>query len=83
LVSATTIRTVLQGSGLGHAPRRASVTWRTFLRAQATGIMAVDFFTVETVRLTTLYVLFMIELGTRRVRLVGVTRHPNGPWVVQ
>jgi len=82
-VSATTIRTVLLGSGLGPAPRRASVTWRTFLRAQATGIVAADFFTVETVRLTTLYVLFMIELGTRRVRLVGVTRHPNGPWVVQ
>jgi putative transposase len=38
---------------------------------------------VETVRLTTLYVLFMIELGTRRVRLVGVTDHPNGSWVVQ
>jgi len=38
---------------------------------------------VETVRLTTLYMLFIIELGTRRVRLVGVTDHPNGPWVVQ
>jgi putative transposase len=38
---------------------------------------------VETVRLKTLYVLFMIELGTRRVRLAGVTRHPNGSWVVQ
>ncbi len=82
-VSATTIRTVLQGSGLRPAPRRASVTWRTFLRAQATGIIATDFFTVETVRLTTLYVLFIIELGTRQVRLVGVTCHPNGPWVVQ
>jgi putative transposase len=82
-VSATTIRTVLRGNGLGPAPRRASVTWRAFLRAQATGIIATDFFTVETVRLTTLYVLFMIEVGTRQVRLAGVTRHPNGPWVVQ
>jgi putative transposase len=45
--------------------------------------VAIDFFTVETVRLTTLYVLFIIELGTRRVRLVGVTDYPNGPWVVQ
>jgi putative transposase len=54
-----------------------------FLRAQASGIVATDFFTVETVRLTTLYVLFFIELGTRQVRLAGVTRRPNGPWVVQ
>jgi putative transposase len=83
LVSATTVRTVLRGNGLGPAPRRASVTWRAFLRAQASAIVATDFFTVETVRLTTLYVLFSIELGTRRVRLVGVTDHPNGSWVVQ
>jgi hypothetical protein len=82
-VSATTIRTVLLDNGLRPAPRRASVTWRAFLRAQASAIVATDFFTVETVRLTTLYVLFVIELGTRQVRLVGVTHHPNGPWVVQ
>jgi putative transposase len=80
LVSATTIRTVLRGNGLRPAPRRASVTWRAFLRAQASGMVATDFFTV---RLTTLYALFFIELGTRRVRLAGVTRHPDGPWVVQ
>jgi putative transposase len=82
-VSATTIRTVLLRNGLRPAPRRASVTWRAFLRAQAAGIVAVDFFTVETVRLKTFYVLFLIELHTRRVRLAGVTDHPNGPWVVQ
>jgi putative transposase len=82
-VSATTIRTVLRGNELGPAPRRASVTWRAFLQAQASAILATDFFTVETVRLMTLYVLFIIELGTRRVRLVGVTEHPNGLWVVQ
>jgi putative transposase len=46
-------------------------------------MVAADFFTVETMRLTTLYVLFIIELGTRRVRLVGVTDHPNGSWVAQ
>jgi len=51
-----------------------------YLMALRSSILAIDFFTVETVRLTTLYVLFVIELGTRRVRLVGVTRHPNGPW---
>jgi hypothetical protein len=63
-------------------PRRASVTWRAFLRAQAAGIIATDFFTVETVRLKTLYVLFFIELHTRQVRVAGVTDHPNGAWVV-
>jgi putative transposase len=82
-VSATSIRTVLLGNGLRPAPRRASVTWRAFLRAQAAAIVATDFFTVETVRLKTLYVLFLIELHTRRVRLAGVTDHPSGPWVVQ
>jgi putative transposase len=82
-VSATTIRTVLLGHGLRPAPRRTSATWRAFLRAQAAGIVATDFFTVETVRLKTLYILFFIELGTRRVRLGGVTDHPSGPWLVQ
>jgi transposase InsO family protein len=82
-VSATTIRAVLLGNGLQPAPRRASVTWRAFLRAQAAGIIATDFFTVETVRLKTLYVLFFIELHTRQVRVAGVTDHPNGAWVVQ
>jgi putative transposase len=82
-VSATSIRTVLLGNGLRPAPRRPSTTWRAFLRAQAAGIVATDFFTVETVRLKTLYILFFIELGTRRVRLGGVTDHPSGPWVVQ
>ena len=54
-----------------------------FLRAQTAGIIATDFFTVETVRLKTLYVLFFIELHTRQVRLAGVTDHLNGRWVVQ
>jgi hypothetical protein len=76
-VAATTIRPVLLGNGLRPAPRRASVTWRAFLRAQAAAIVAADFFTVETVRLTTLSILFSIELRTRRVRLVGVTDHPR------
>jgi putative transposase len=82
-VSATTIRTVLLRNGLRPAPRRASVTWRAFLRAQAAGIIATDFFTVETVRLKTVYVLFFIELHTRQVRIAGVTDHPNGAWVLQ
>jgi putative transposase len=74
---------VLLGNGLRPAPRRSSTTWRQFLRAQATGIIATDFFTVETVHLKTLYILFFIELGTRQVRLGGVTDHPSELWIVQ
>ena len=82
-VSATTIRTVLRRQGLGPAPRRSGPSWSEFLRAQATGILAFDFFTVETVWLRTFYVLFCIELGSRRVHLVRVTRHPDSAWVTQ
>src|SRR6266516_869164 len=82
-VSATSIREVLRRHHLPPAPRRASTTWRAFLRAQAAGILATDFFTVETVLLMTLYVLFVIEVDTRQVRLAGVTGHPSGPWMTQ
>jgi len=82
-VSATTIRMLLRRHGLGPAPRRSGPTWSQFLRAQAHGILACDFFTVETVFLKTLYVFFFIELGTRRVHLAGVTAHPDSAWVTQ
>jgi len=82
-VGATTIRTLLRRRGLGPAPRRLGPTWSEFLRAQAAGIIATDFFTVETVRCKTLYVLFFIELSTRRVHLAGVTAHPDSGWVTQ
>ena len=61
-VSATTIRTLLRTARLGPAPRRTGPTWTEFLRAQADGIIACDFFTVETAWLRTLYVLVLIEL---------------------
>ena len=82
-LSATVIRTTLRRHGLDPAPRRAATTWRAFLRQQAAGIVACDFFTVDTVWLRRLYVLFFIELDTRRVHLAGVTANPDGQWVTQ
>jgi putative transposase len=75
--SATAIRTTLRRHGLDPAPRRASSTWRAFLRQPAAGIVACDFFTVDTVWLRQLYVLFFIELDTRRVHVAGVTPTPK------
>src|SRR6266702_7067757 len=82
-VGATTIRSILRRSGLGPAPRRDGPSWAEFLRAQAQGMVACDFFTVETEWLRTLYVLFFIEHGSRRVRLAGVTANPDGVWMRQ
>ena len=75
-VGATTIRSLLRAARLGPAPRWSGPTWTEFLRAQANGIVACDFFTVETARLRTLYVLVFIELGSRRVHLSPSTAHP-------
>jgi putative transposase len=82
-VGATTIRSILRREGLGPAPRRGGPSWTEFLRAQARGILACDFFTVETAWLRTLYVFFFIEIDTRRVHLAGVTRNPDAAWVTQ
>jgi hypothetical protein len=82
-VGATTIRTLLRQHRLGPAPRRSGPSWAEFLRAQAQGVLACDFFTVETVWLRTLYVLFWIEHGSRRVHLAGVTASPDCAWVTQ
>jgi putative transposase len=82
-VGATTIRALLRRHGLGPAPRRYGPSWAQFLKAQAAGVVACDFFTVETIRLKTLYVLFFIQLSTRRVVAAGVTAHPDTAWVTQ
>ncbi|MGH2576891.1 MAG: integrase core domain-containing protein [Actinomycetota bacterium] len=70
-------------NGLGPAPRRDGPTWSGFLRSQATQILVLDFFTVETVLLRTMYVLFAIHIGSRRVHVLGVTRNPDSAWVAQ
>jgi hypothetical protein len=79
-LSPSTVRR-LASAGLEPALRRGAVSWRTFLRRQAASMLACDFFTVETVTLRRLYVLFFIELGTRSVHLAGCTTNPTGAWV--
>ena len=77
-VSATSVRKVLHRRGLGPAGRRGGPSWSEFLGAQAAGILAWDFFTVETVTLRRLYVLFFLEVESRRGWLGGVTANPTG-----
>jgi putative transposase len=82
-IAASTVWTILKTAGIHPAPNRASESWKTFLRAQAAGIVACDFFTVDTVMLRRYYVLFFIELDTRRVHLGGISTNPTGAWTTQ
>ncbi len=81
-VSATSIRRILRRAGLGPAPR-GGPTWAEFLRSQAHSVVATDFFTVDTVSLKQLSLLFVVELSTRQVHILGVTAHPSGAFVTQ
>jgi putative transposase len=78
-VSATSVKKILGQAGLGPAGSRGGLSWRAFLRAQAQRMLAVDFFTVETIALQRPYVLFFIELGSRRVHLAGCTANQPVP----
>jgi len=82
-VSATTVKKVLANAGLDPAPRRDGPSWSEFLRLQADGIVACDFFSVETAFLRTLYVLFFIEVGSRRLQITMSTGNPDGEFVTQ
>jgi putative transposase len=82
-IGASTVWTILHRAGVDPASMRSAVSWRQFLRAQANGVLAIDFFTVDTVLLRRLYVLFVLEVASRRVHMLGVTAHPAGAWVTQ
>ncbi len=82
-VSATSIRGILRRHRVPPAPRRSGLSWQRFLRAQAGAVLACDFFTVDTIWLKQLYVLFFIELASRRVFVAGCTERPTAAWVTQ
>ena len=82
-IAASTVWQILHAAGIDPAPRRKGPTWKQFLTAQARGILAADFVHVDTVSLRRLYALIVIEHGTRRVHLAGITANPDGAWTTQ
>jgi putative transposase len=82
-IAASTVWSILRAAGIEPAPRRLNSSWAEFLRRQAASILECDFLTVDTVFLKRFYVLFFIELASRRVHLAGITANPDGAWVSQ
>ncbi len=82
-VSSTSIRNLLRRHRIPSAPRRAGLTWRRFLQAHGRAIPACDYFTVDTVFLKRLYVLFFLELASRRILFTACSEHVGGAWAAQ
>ena len=82
-VAPSTVWQILKSAGIDPAPRRDGPGWPEFLRSQAQGILALDFFTVDLLNGTTVYVLAAIEHGTRRIWILGATEYPVQAWAVQ
>ena len=83
VLAPSSVWAILRRNGIDPSPMRSGPTWAEFLSSQASSMLACDFFSVDTVLLKRLYVLFFIELDTRRAYVAGVTAHPTGSWVVQ
>jgi len=83
VIAPSSVWAVLRRHGVDPSPMRSGPTWAEFLRSQASSMLACDFFSVDTVLLKRLYVLFFIELESRRVHVTGVTAHPTGSWAAQ
>jgi putative transposase len=82
-VSPTTVRRILAAAGLGPAGARNGLSWHQFIHSQAQSMIACDFFTVDTISLRRIYVLFFIQLSSRRVHLAGMTENPDCAWTAQ
>ena len=82
-IASSAVWQILHAAGIDPAPRRTGPTWKQFLTAQARGILAVDFVHVDTVLLRRIYALVVIEHGTRRAHLAGITANPDGAWTTQ
>jgi putative transposase len=82
-VAPSTVWQLLKNARINRAPRRDGPNWAEFLRSQAQGILALDFFTADLLNGAKVYVLAVIEHGTRRTRVLGATGHPVQSWVVQ
>jgi len=82
-VGAATVWRILHNAGIDPVPRRSGPSWSQFLRTQAEGILACDFFHADTITLTRLYRFAVVEHATRRVQVLGVTANPTGAWVAQ
>ena len=82
-LAASTVWSILKDAGIERAPAQMQTSWAEFLRQQAASILECDFLTVDTLFLRRFYVLFFVELATRRVWLAGITSNPDGRWVAQ
>src|SRR4051794_25782210 len=82
-VAASTVWRILRDAGRDPTPGRTGPSWSAFIRSQASAVIATDFFTVDTVLLRRFYVVFFIEVHSRRVHLAAISANPTGAWTTQ